>query len=213
MEVKKKYRRLLLSCVTILMCLSALVALAYILFTDNIKLVNHLNAGDLEVTLTRTNLTGKVFGPDGQLRDYSNNAHIDFSNPNDDNLFDLYKDAYIVPGVEYRAEMLVTNNGSTTFGYYIEIIVSEDSSPELCEQLYITITSGDRQVSGTLADLYLGTETDFISVIEANGSSTFDIEIIFKDNDNSNAAMDKTVYFDLVVNAVQIPSSTDSNNN
>ena len=36
-------------------------------------------------------------------------------------------------------------------------------------------------------------------------------EIIFEDNGNSNAAMDKTVYFDLVVNAVQIPSSTDSN--
>ena len=213
MKVKKKYRRLLLSCLTILMCISALVALAYILFTDNIKLVNHLNAGDLEVTLTRTNLTGKVFGPDGQLRDYSNNAHIDFSNPNDDNLFDLYKDAYIVPGVEYKAEMLVTNNCSAAFGYYIEIIVSEDSSPELCEQLYITITAGDRQVSGTLADLYLGAETDFISVIESNGSSTFDIEIIFKDNDNSNAIMDKTVYFDLVVNAVQIPGGTDSNSN
>ena len=211
MQVKKKYRRLLLSCLTILMCMSALVAVAYILFTDNIKLVNHLKAGDLEVTLTRTNLTGKVFGPDGQLRDYSNNAHVDFSTPNDDNLFDLYKDAYIVPGVEFKAEMLVTNNSSTTFGYYIEIIVSEDSSPELCEQLYITITSGDKKVSGTLSDLYLGTEADFISVIEANGSSTFDIEIIFEDNGNSNAAMDKTVYFDLVVNAVQIPSSTDSN--
>ena len=203
MQVKKKYRRLLLSCLTILMCMSALVAVAYILFTDNIKLVNHLKAGDLEVTLTRTNLTGKVFGPDGQLRDYSNNAHVDFSTPNDDNLFDLYKDAYIVPGVEVKAEMLVTNNSSTTFGYYIEIIVSE--------QLYITITSGDKKVSGTLSDLYLGTEADFISVIEANGSSTFDIEIIFEDNGNSNAAMDKTVYFDLVVNAVQIPSSTDSN--
>ena len=94
MEVKKKYRRLLLSCLTILLCLSALVALAYILFTDNIKLVNHLNAGDLEVTLTRTNLTGKVFGPDGQLRDYSNDAHIDFSDPNDDNLFDLIDSMY-----------------------------------------------------------------------------------------------------------------------
>ena len=212
MQVKKKYRRLLLSCVTILMCLSALVALAYILFTDNIKLVNHLNAGDLEVTLTRTNLTGKVFGPDGQLRDYSNNAHIDFSDPNDDNLFDLYKDAYIVPGVEYKAEMLVTNESIMTFGYYVEILVSEDSAIELCEQLYVTITSGDKKVTGTLADLNLGGESDFISILEVGDSSSFSIEVIFNDNGN-NSAMDKTVYFDLVVHAVQIASSNDSTSN
>ena len=173
----------------------AKILLAELFNKNPLELLNHL----------------KEIIPEEKVVEVKNES--DDTESDDDNLFDLYKDAYIVPGVEYRAEMLVTNNGSTTFGYYIEIIVSEDSSPELCEQLYITITAGDKKVSGTLSDLYLGTEADFISVIEANGSSTFDIEVVFQDNDNSNAAMDKTVYFDLVVNAVQIPSSTDSNNN
>lgn len=210
MQVKKKIRRLLFSCATILMCLTLLVAVAYALFTDNINLVTHITTGDLDITLTRTNLTSIVIGPDGKLRDYTNTGHIDFSTPSNDNLFDLYEGVYIVPGVEFKATLLVENFSDIEFGYYVELLVSDDSSLELCEQLLVTITSGDKQVSGTLADLKLGSENDFISKLNVGDSSTFDIEIIFEDNDNSNAAMDKTVYFDLVVHAIQIPSSQDS---
>ena len=210
MQVKKKIRRLLFSCATILMCLTLLVAVAYALFTDNINLVTHITTGDLDITLTRTNLTSIVIGPDGKLRDYTNTGHIDFSTPSNDNLFDLYEGVYIVPGVEFKATLLVENFSDIEFGYYVELLVSDDSSLELCEQLLVTITSGDKQVSGTLADLKLGSENDFISKLNVGDSSTFDIEIIFEDNDNSNAAMDKTVYFDLVVHAIQITSSQDS---
>ena len=212
MQDKKKLRRLLLSCITILMCIMTLVAVTYTLFTDEMILVNHISAGDLDVTLTRTNLTGKVFGPDGVLHDYHNPASIDFSKPTRNNLFDLYNDTYIVPGVEFKATLVVGNNSSTPFGYYVNLVVSDGSSLALCEQLYVTITAGDKKVSGTLADLYLGGENDFISVIESNGSSTFEIEVIFVDNGNNNAAQDKKVYFDLIVNAVQLTSSTDTNN-
>jgi hypothetical protein len=157
-------------------------------------------------------LKGKILGTDGNMYDYHNPAQIDFSKPTQNNLFDLHDDVYIVPVVEFKASLLVSNLGTTPFGYYVNIVVSDDSSISLCEQLYVTITAGDKRVSGTLADLYLGGENDFISIIESNGSSSFDIEIIFKDNGNNNAAMDKTVYFDLIVNAVQIPSSADTNN-
>lgn len=212
MQVKKKIRRLLFSCATILMCLTILVAVAYALFTDNINLTTHITTGDLDITLTRTNLTSIVMGPDGKLTKHTNADHIDFSTPSDDNLFDLYEGIYIVPGVEFKATLLVENNSDMEFGYYIELLVSDDSAQELCEQLLVTITSGDKKVSGTLADLQLGAEDDFISSLKIGDSSTFDIEIIFTDNGNSNAAMDKTVYFDLVVHAIQIPGSQDSSN-
>ena len=210
MQVKKKIRRLLFSCATILMCLTVLVAVAYALFTDYIKLTTHITTGDLDITLTRTNLTSIVMGPDGKLREYTNTGRIDFSTPSNDNLFDLYEGVYIVPGVEFKATLLVENFSDLEFGYYVELLVSDDSAQELCEQLLVTITSGEKQVSGTLADLKLGSENDYISKLNVGDSSTFDIEIIFEDNDNSNAAMDKTVYFDLVVHAIQIPSSQDS---
>ena len=208
----KKIRRVLLSVVILLMSLMVLVITTYVLFKDDIILVNHISAGDLNVSLIRTDLKGKILGTDGKLHDFHNPGQIDFSKPTEKNLFDLENDVYIVPGVEFKATLLVVNSGSTNFGYYVNIVIGDDSSIELCEQLYVTISAGDKKVSGTLADLYLGGEHDFVSVIESNGSSSFDIEIIFIDNGNSNAAMDKTVYFDVIVNAVQVAGNPETNN-
>ena len=210
----KNNRIFLVSCVTILICLVLLLSTLYSMYVGGNNFVNHLSSGDLEVTLIRTELTGKVYGSDGLMHDYSNTEHVDFSNPTERNLFDLTEETYFVPGMEYKASLAVENNSDVVFGYYVEILVSDDSSEALCQQLEVVISSGDRQVSGKLSDLLLGSANDYLAIVELGGSSSFTVEISFIDDSSvNNDVMDEKVYFDLVVHANQITSSQNSSNN
>ena len=188
-----------------------LVLTVYAFFAENLVLLNHLEAGDLEVSLVRTDLKGKVYGEGGNLQDYHNPGRIDFSTPTDYNLFDLEDETYVVPGSQYIATMEVINDGDVTFGYYVEILVDKSSSEELCEQLQVTVTCGDKTINTTLKDLNLGGEGDYLAILDLGCISTFTVEIYFiDDSDINNDAMDKKVYFDLVVHAQQVTSSQNS---
>ena len=211
---EKSSKIFLLSCVTVLLCLTLLIATLYTMHVNEMTLVNHLNAGDLEITLVRTELTGKVYGSDGLMHDYSNTNRVDFSNPTEANLFDLTEETYFVPGMEYKATLAVENNSDTVFGYYVELLVSDESSKELCDQLQVVISSGDKKVSGKLSDLFLGSENDYVSIVELGASSSLTVEIYFVDDSNiNNNVMNEKVYFDLVVHANQIVRNQDSSNN
>lgn len=206
MKVKKS-NRILLSSATLLMCVSILALTMYVLFTTSVDLVNHLESGDLDVSLVRTDLTGKVLGSDGQFKDYHNTSRVDFSMPTTHNLFDLQEDSYIVPGSQYIATMQVINNGNVKFGYYIEFLIDKTSSPELCEQLQVVVTSGDKKIATTLSDFYLGDESDYISILDIGCISTVTVEVYFIDDSSvNNAAIDKKVHFDLIVHAQQVTS-------
>ena len=210
----KSSKIFLLSCVTLLLCLTLLIATLYTMYVNEMNLVNHLSAGDLEITLVRTEITGKVYGSDGLMHDYSNTNRVDFSNPTEANLFDLTEETYFVPGMEYKATLAVENNSDTVFGYYVELLVSDESSKELCNQLQVVISSEDKQVSGKLSDLFLGSENDYVSIVELGASSSLTVEIYFVDDSSvNNNVMDEKVYFDLVVHANQIVRNQDSSNN
>ena len=210
----KSSRIFFVSSATILICLVVLISSLYSMYVSGNSYVNHLKTGDLEVTLIRTEVTGKVYGSDGLMHDYSNTEHVDFSNPTEQNLFDLTEETYFVPGMEYKASLSVENNSDVVFGYYVEILVSDESSEALCQQLEVVISSGDKQVSGKLSDLLFGNESDYISIVELDSASTFTIEISFIDDSTvNNEAMGEKVYFDLVVHAVQATSSQNSSNN
>ena len=210
----KSQRRMLLSFVTLLLCSILLILTTYVLFSDTAVIQNHLAAGDLQVTLVRTDLKGKIYGVDGLLKEYHNPGRIDFSTPTEENIFDIKDGIYAAPGIEYNATLDVINLSDITFGYYIEIVVDEKSSKELCSQIVIKITSGDKEISGTLASLTLGSENDFVSILDVGYTSTFNVELYFIDDDSvNNSAMDQKVYFDLVVHAVQVTSSQNSSSN
>ena len=211
---EKSNRIFLVSCVTILLCLALLLSTLYSMYVGGNNFVNHLKSGDLEITLIRTELTGKVYGSDGEMHEYSNTERVDFSDPTEQNLFDLTEGTYFVPGMEYKASLAVENNSDVVFGYYVEILVSDDSSDALCQQLEVVISSGDKQVSGKLSDLFLGSENDYVSIVELGTSSSFIVEIYFVDDSSvNNDVMNEKVYFDLVVHATQIVRNQDSSNN
>ena len=210
--MKSKYaNKILLSSVTLLLCLAILTLTVFVFFDNSVGLINHIESGELDVSLVRTDLKGKVFSSDGALKDYHNPARIDFSTPSKYNLFDLKDDVYVVPGCEYIATMEVINNGDVKFGYYIEFVVRDDSSLELCEQLQVVVTSGDKTITTKLSDFMLGGEGDYISILDIGCISTVTVEVCFIDDSSiNNAAMDKKVYFDFIVHAQQVTSVLNS---
>ena len=205
-----KIGRVLLCCATIMMCITLMVLTIYSSYTDETELVSHLNAKNLEITLVRTNLSSLVYGNDGVMRENVNSTKVDFTKANNKNIFDLTKSTQIVPGTKYKATMCLENKGSVVIGYYVEILLDENKSDDvLCKQIQVTITADNgKKVSKKLSDLKLGSENDLISSVDIGGSSTFDVEISFIDDDNvNNNAMEKKVDFDMVVYAIQIPSN------
>lgn len=208
--MEKKRRKLLLSCVMILLCILLLTAGSYALFSDSVILQNHLEAGDLDITLTRTKLEVKELGADGFLHSVTNTNPVDFSDGSSDtkNLFDLDGQTYIVPQSEYIATLVIENNetkSNVAFGYWIEIIIDEDSSSVLAEQLLVSVTTAKGTKTGYLTDMFFGAENDFLGVLAVSEEAEFSISVLFEDDDSkNNDAMSKTVYFDIKVHAIQV---------
>ncbi len=73
--------------------------------------------------------------------------------------------------------MEVINGGDVTYGCYVEILVDKSSSEELCEQLQVTVTCGDKTISTTLNDLNLGGEGDYLAILDLGCISTFSLEL------------------------------------
>lgn len=214
----KKKRSVLLSVLTLLLCLALVASGTYALFSDQVTLRNHLEAGTMDITLIRTNLKATMLNPaSGFIVEMENPKDIDFSNPADPddpnaeniNVFDITKDTLIIPTCKYSAEMQISNNTDVSFGYWLEIVFDDKIDLTLAEQLLITVTTEDenKSISKSLSASkgLIGTEADPIGVLEKTGSALFTITVEFLDLDDSinNTAKGKHVDFDLVVHAVQ----------
>ena len=104
MSVKK--RSVLLSVMTLVLCLALMAAGTYALFSDYVVLDNHLVAGTMDITLKRSSLVTKSLDTStGFLVDTENTELIDFSKPWDPtkpelknkNIFDITDETLIVP--------------------------------------------------------------------------------------------------------------------
>lgn len=201
-----KKRSILLSILTLMLCLALVAVGTYALFTDSVTLDNHLKAGNLNVTLTRTSLTTKTLDKTtGFLVDNPvNNEVVDFSDATERNVFDIdEKKDLIVPQCSYAATMKIENKSDVAFKYWIEVVL-KSATNELAEQLDVTVTT----TKGTSARLdkgvYVGSKDAPIGVVAVNESQTFIISVTFVDNDKvNNDAMGDKVDFDIVVHAVQ----------
>lgn len=135
----------------IMLCVSMLVGGTFALWTDNVEVVNHLQAGTLKVALTRTNLEqlkvderGVLVGPK------INNKEVDFTNGTTENIFGMdnqTKDEYdnvagelIAPGSKYTADMKIKSLGSIAFTYevYLQLLSGDE---ELAKQIQVTVTT------------------------------------------------------------------------
>jgi len=211
--VSKKKRTVLLASITLLLCVSLFAAGTYALFTDTVTLTNHLQAGTLDITLKRTNLTSKTVNPEtGFLVSREFPDDVDFSKANDKNVFEIKSDELIVPGCEWNAEMQISNATDVAFGYWIEIDFLEGSDL-LAKQLKVAVLpqgASEASESWVFDNSMVGSETAPVSVLAKGASQLFTVKVVFVDDRtagvdfNNNETMGGKVKFDLIVHAVQI---------
>lgn len=217
MESPNRKRVLLISSSIILMCMTVIVGMTWALFTDTVTVKNHLQAGDLNITLIRTNLETYSIDPEtGYLTTTVNEDDVDFSNPTDKNVFDLTVDSKIVPCSFYTATMEISNNKSTSdvaYDYWIEIKLNVAGFTEeqiealrLDEQLMITVESEkltEPQSKLLSEGLTVGSSTAPIGTLTLGDSDEFTVKMEFVDSAANNAAKTQKLTFDLIVHAVQ----------
>ena len=202
MRGTNKLRALLLSGATILLCLTVIVGMTFVLFTDKQTVKNHLKAGDLDITLTRTKLVSTYLDRDGYLATFTDTEEKDFSRETDENIFAL-DGALIVPRSEYVATMKVANNSDVAFAYWIEIVYTGEPDVELADQIRITIDTAKGKL---ISDgLMIGSEEEPVAILGIGDSHEFSATLEFLDLENAinNAAQGDGTTFDLIVHAVQ----------
>ena len=218
----KKKRSVLLAVLTLMLCLALVAGGTYALFSDQVTLNNHLQAGTMDITLIRTNLKTKSLNPaTGFLVETENPEDIDFSKPYDPNdpnaknknVFDITDETLIVPACTYSAEMQLANNTDVAFGYWLEIVFDDKVDLTLAEQLKITVKTVDdnKSISKMLKDSagLIGAEDDPIGILAKTGSALFTVTVEFCDLDHSvnNNAKNTSFEFDVVVHAVQVTTA------
>lgn len=216
----KKKRVLLVSCSVILLCVCIIAGMSYALFTDSVSVGNHLKAGNLNVTLTRTKLEYSVLNTDGELEVTTEDDDLDFTTSSTNNVFGIdSRDIRIVPGSYFDAELAIANGGNTAFTYSVSIRLLGESTA-LAEQLKVIVTHPDGTTSEKkLSELANGLSIDTGKMKVGDEEQQFSVRVEFIDDVeynvdrpadermNNDEAQDDAAVFDLVVTAVQATAS------
>ena len=200
----KNIRKLMLSCAVILLCVSMVLGISYALFTDSASVKNHLKAGTLDATLTRTSLKYAVINDAGYMEEHTEGAH-DFTNLTNENVFGLdSSNLYIAPGSYFEAKMALSNadvDGHVAFDYVITIELTTTAN-ELSEQMQITVTFPDG--TSKTQQMNEGKITfNSVKAVEAGKTHEFTLRLDFTPDANNNAAKKQELGFDLSVAATQ----------
>lgn len=224
MKITNRNRVLLVSASVILLCMTVIVGMTWALFTDTVTVENHLQAGDLNITLERTKLeTYSIDTTTGYLVSTTNDDVVNFSDPTGKNVFDLTTGSKIVPCSSYTATMKISNNtavgsgnaqnSDVAYDYWLEIkldvnglTAEQIEALKLDEQLKITVDSEELTEPKTALlseGLTVGSSTAPIGTLTLGDSDEFTVKMEFVDAVNNNAAKTQNLTFDLVVHAVQ----------
>ena len=207
-------RSLILSVLALALSLALFATGTYALFTDEVKLTNHLQAGTLDLTLTRTSLISKSLdSTTGFLVDKEDPIDKDFSEPTEDSVFGMAKTELIVPHSSYTAEMKISNTKSdVAFGYWLQVVYKDTAELALADQILVTVTTVNgttemrlSQILGNDAGL-IGNGENPIGVLAKTGEQYFTVSMTFLNLENStnNLAKSQSLKFDIIVHAVQV---------
>lgn len=212
MQSTNRKRALIVSTSVILLCMTIIAGMTWALFTDTQTVSNHLQAGDLQITLKRTELTKTTLDASGYLTTLpADKTPVEFTNPTDENVFGIGTDEKIVPGTKFVAQMQIENHSDVAFGYWVEIVCTDKTAGEdLAKQLKVTVNAGSDQ-SGFVGDglTVKGADGGNVGELAVGATETFTVTVEFLDSaiaDNvadNNLAQSEELSFDLVVHAVQ----------
>ena len=225
--MSKKQRSVLLSVMTLVLCLALVAGGSYALFTDEETLENHLVAGTMDVTLVRTDLvtetldnsTGFLVEKSVERGDYADNVDYTNGKNRETNVFGLADGDLIVPKSKYTATMTISNNtpeykSDVAFAYWIKISIGdEDAAKALASQLRVTVKQGSTYNESLLLNAatgdgcYIGGQDSPIGILARNCSQDFTVTVEFVSSDANNSAKSQSLDFDLTVYAVQVTSN------
>ncbi|MBQ8319674.1 MAG: hypothetical protein IJX81_02235 [Clostridia bacterium] len=220
-------KTLLLSFAAIALCVTLVITGTYSLFTDKTTIGNHLQAGTLEMTLTRTKLVKRYLNEEGKLVTATDAQSKDFTGETQENVFALGEKEKLAPDCKFTADMRIsmTEESSVAFGYYVELIVRNANKDNLAlrQQLKVTVTSVEyptKTFSKYLSAaengvISLGSSTELVGEVvkattatgePASQNFTVTVEFVNLDTDGSVNNLSKTqgVSFDIVVYAIQL---------
>ena len=212
MKSTNRKRALLVSASVILLCMTIIVGMTWALFTDTQKVNNHLQAGDLSITLKRTELTKTTLNAQGKLvTSAPDTTTKNFSNPTDENVFGIVEGEKIVPGTKYQASMQIENHSDVAFGYWIEIVCTDKTNgADLAKQLKVTVNTGSDASASVNDGLTVGSSSNYVGELIIGATAEFTVTVEFLDSfvaenniDHNDLAQGESLSFDLVVHAVQ----------
>ena len=212
MKSTNRKRALLVSASVILLCMTIIVGMTWALFTDTQKVNNHLQAGDLSITLKRTELTKTTLNAQGKLvTSAPDTTTKNFSNPTDENVFGIVEGEKIVPGTKYQASMQIENHSDVAFGYWIEIVCTDKTNgADLAKQLKVTLNTGSDASASVNDGLTVGSSSNYVGELTIGATAEFTVTVEFLDSfvaenniDHNDLAQGESLSFDLVVHAVQ----------
>ena len=212
MKSTNRKRALLVSASVILLCMTIIVGMTWALFTDTQKVTNHLQAGDLSITLKRTELTKTTLNAQGKLVTSEPDTNpLTFSNPTDENVFGIVEGEKIVPGTKYQASMQIENHSDVAFGYWIEIVCTDKTNgADLAKQLKVTVNTGADASASVNDGLTVGSSSNYVGELIIDATAEFTVTVEFLDSfvaenniDHNDLAQGESLSFDLVVHAVQ----------
>jgi predicted ribosomally synthesized peptide with SipW-like signal peptide len=192
--------------------MTIIVGMTWALFTDTQKVTNHLQAGDLSITLKRTELTKTTLNAQGKLvTSAPDTTTKNFSNPTDENVFGIVEGEKIVPGTKYQASMQIENNSDVAFGYWIEIVCTDKTNgADLAKQLKVTVNTGADASASVNDGLTVGSSSNYVGELIIGATAEFTVTVEFLDSfvaenniDHNDLAQGENLSFDLVVHAVQ----------
>lgn len=212
MKGTNRKRALLISSSVILLCMTIIVGMTWALFTDTQKVSNHLQAGDLSITLKRTELTKTTLNAQGKLvTSAPDTTTKNFSNPTDENVFGIVEGEKVVPGTKYVAKLQIENHSDVAFGYWIEIVCTDKTNgADLAKQLKVTVNTGSDASAFVNDGLTVGSSSNYVGELIIGASAGFTVTVEFLDSfvaenniDHNDLAQGENLSFDLVVHAVQ----------
>ena len=201
---------IVLAVVIIALSVGLIIGGTYSLYTDQVTVTNHLNAGELEVTLARTALTTKTIDRStGLLKEtVYPPEEVDFTEGTKRNVFEIDEETKIIPGSKFDASMKIRNDGSIAFTYWIEIKFDSDVTSALADQLKVTVTTedGTETTAFLSSGMVIGSAGAPLGTLLTKESTSFSVSVEFLElgAEINDAAQGESIDFDLVVHAVQV---------
>lgn len=203
MKATKKKKVLLVSCTVIMLCICIIAGMSYALFTDSVSVGNHLQAGNLKVTLKRTNLEYAVLNDEGILETTTVEGELDLTDYTDENVFGLDSDDMLIaPGSYFDAELEIANTGNTAFNYSVSVKLN-GTATELAKQLKVTVYDANGTAIGEpamLSDLASGLSISAGIMKVTDDAQKFRVRVEFVNDNDYNTALENSTEDDLMDN-------------